>query len=280
MAKQKLSPKASAAKKARDIAMAKTPARKAKKAENQRIGQRSDSDLHHSGSGAPTRVSIKNNRGNFGKGTKKESPIFSKRSPVKQDGFKEIDAYNEVYSRVAPKIREDLGRKAEGALTTIEKKDEGMQLVFDAIKSGADKEEITKIVREHNRDLYGSVRSGEVVKHKGFANAKIGLKEAFSYIPEKEKEKPVEKESTDEESQYYYRGAMKPGTIEEAERRFGSAIAPLSDPARQAARDLFYQQSAIDSNPQEIIKDNVSYKPVLNPLLKKGFKMPGFGKRK
>tara|TARA_R100001594_G_scaffold57411_2_gene91345 strand:+ start:419 stop:655 length:237 start_codon:yes stop_codon:yes gene_type:complete len=70
--KQKLSPKAAAAKKRRDTEFAKTPARKAKKAENQRIGQRSDSDLHHSGSGAPTRVSIKNNRGNFGQGTKNE----------------------------------------------------------------------------------------------------------------------------------------------------------------------------------------------------------------
>ena len=70
--KQRLSPEASAAKKRRDIEFAKTPARKAKKAENQRIGQRSNSDLHHSGSGAPTRVSIKNNRGNFGRGTKKE----------------------------------------------------------------------------------------------------------------------------------------------------------------------------------------------------------------
>ena len=69
--KQKLSPKASAAKAARDLAMAKTPARKRKKAQNQRIGQRSDSDLHHTGSGVK-RVSIKNNRGNFGKGTKKE----------------------------------------------------------------------------------------------------------------------------------------------------------------------------------------------------------------
>ena len=69
---QKLSPKAKAAKKKRDLAFAKTFARKRKKAENQRIGQRSDSDLHHSGSGAPTRVSIKNNRGNFGNGTKKE----------------------------------------------------------------------------------------------------------------------------------------------------------------------------------------------------------------
>tara|TARA_R110001592_G_scaffold253371_1_gene516394 strand:- start:24 stop:260 length:237 start_codon:yes stop_codon:yes gene_type:complete len=70
--KQKLSPKAAAAKKLRDTTAAKTPARKRKKAENQRIGQRSDSDLHHSGSGAPTRISIKNNRGNFGRGTTKE----------------------------------------------------------------------------------------------------------------------------------------------------------------------------------------------------------------
>ena len=69
--KQKLSPKASAARKKRDIEYAKSPARKAKKAENQRIGQRSDSDLHHTGS-AVKRVSIKNNRGNYGNGTKNE----------------------------------------------------------------------------------------------------------------------------------------------------------------------------------------------------------------
>ena len=69
--KQKLSPKASAAKKKRDIEYAKSPARKRKKAQNQRIGQRSDSDLHHTGS-AVKRVSIKNNRGNFSKGTKNE----------------------------------------------------------------------------------------------------------------------------------------------------------------------------------------------------------------
>ena len=69
--KQKLSPSAAKKKAARDLAMAKTPARKAKKAENQRLGQRSDSDLHHTGSGVK-RVSIKNNRGNFGNGTKKE----------------------------------------------------------------------------------------------------------------------------------------------------------------------------------------------------------------
>ena len=69
--KQKLSPSAAKKKAARDLAMAKTPARKRKKAQNQRIGQRSDSDLHHTGSGIK-RVSIKNNRGNFGRGTKNE----------------------------------------------------------------------------------------------------------------------------------------------------------------------------------------------------------------
>ena len=60
--KQKLSPKASAAKKARDIAAAKTPARKAKKAENQRIGQSSEYDLHHKSDGSIVKMSTKNNR--------------------------------------------------------------------------------------------------------------------------------------------------------------------------------------------------------------------------
>jgi len=69
--KQKLSPEAAKKKAARDLAMAKTPARKRKKAQNQRIGQRSDSDLHHTGSGVK-RISIKNNRGFYGKGTKTE----------------------------------------------------------------------------------------------------------------------------------------------------------------------------------------------------------------
>ena len=69
--KQNLSPKASAAKKKRDVAKAKTPIRKRRKAENQRIGQRSDSDLHHTGS-TVKRTSIKNNRGNYGRGTKNE----------------------------------------------------------------------------------------------------------------------------------------------------------------------------------------------------------------
>jgi len=72
LTKQKLSRKAAAAKKARDISAAKSTKRKARKAQNQRIGQRSDSDLHHTKSGSVVRVSVKNNRGNFGKGTRNE----------------------------------------------------------------------------------------------------------------------------------------------------------------------------------------------------------------
>ena len=59
MAKQKLSPKAAAAKKKRDLAFAKTFARKRKKAENQRKRRAAIK-------------SVKDNRGNDGKGTKKE----------------------------------------------------------------------------------------------------------------------------------------------------------------------------------------------------------------
>ena len=60
--KQKLSPKAAADKKARDIKKAKEPDRKRKKAQNQRIGQRSDSDLHHTKNGYVVRTTISNNR--------------------------------------------------------------------------------------------------------------------------------------------------------------------------------------------------------------------------
>jgi hypothetical protein len=56
---QKLSPKASAAKKARDLAAAKTPLRKHRKAENQRAGQRSDSDLHHGSNGSKKSINKK-----------------------------------------------------------------------------------------------------------------------------------------------------------------------------------------------------------------------------
>ena len=69
--KQKLSPIAAKDKAARDLAMAKTPARRLKKKQNQDIGQNGTTDLHHTGSGI-RRVSIKNNRGNFGNGTKNE----------------------------------------------------------------------------------------------------------------------------------------------------------------------------------------------------------------
>ena len=70
--KQNLSPKAAAAKKRRDTAMAKTKRRTAMRAQAQRLGQRSDSDIHQvSGKvGATRRVSIAKNRGGFGKGTK------------------------------------------------------------------------------------------------------------------------------------------------------------------------------------------------------------------
>ena len=69
---QGLNPEALANKRASDLAAAKTPARKMKKAQNQREGQRSNSDIHHKSDGSIQRVSIKNNRGNFGNGTKNE----------------------------------------------------------------------------------------------------------------------------------------------------------------------------------------------------------------
>ena len=71
--KQKLSPKASAAKAARDLAMAKTPYRRAAKADSQMkhrnspISKGKDYD-HKSG----TFKSVKANRGNDGKGTRIE----------------------------------------------------------------------------------------------------------------------------------------------------------------------------------------------------------------
>ena len=59
---QGLSRDALAAKRARDLEEAKKGKRKYRKAENQRIGQRSDSDLHHTSSGTVRRVSIAYNR--------------------------------------------------------------------------------------------------------------------------------------------------------------------------------------------------------------------------
>ena len=72
MSRQKLSATARRAKAARDKAAAMTPLRRKRKAQNQRIGQRSDSDIHHTSDGSTRRVSIKSNRGNFGEGTKSE----------------------------------------------------------------------------------------------------------------------------------------------------------------------------------------------------------------
>ena len=59
---QGLSRDALAAKRARDLAAAKTKKRKDRKAENQRIGQKSGTDLHHTSSGTVKRVSIAYNR--------------------------------------------------------------------------------------------------------------------------------------------------------------------------------------------------------------------------
>jgi len=71
--KQKLSPEAAKAKAARDLAMAKTPYRRAAKADSQMkhrnspVNKNKDYD-HKSG----TFKSVKANRGNDGQGTKKE----------------------------------------------------------------------------------------------------------------------------------------------------------------------------------------------------------------
>ena len=77
MAKQKLSPKAAAAKKRRDLAFAKTFARKRKKAENQRkrrAAKKAGKNITGKDFDHKTRrfISVKANRGNRGRGTKKE----------------------------------------------------------------------------------------------------------------------------------------------------------------------------------------------------------------
>ena len=75
---QKLSIKASAAKKNRDLSVAKTPLRKKRKRENQKKRRNTSTfklkgkDVHHAKDGGLVLTSIKNNRGNFGNGTKNE----------------------------------------------------------------------------------------------------------------------------------------------------------------------------------------------------------------
>ena len=66
--KQKLSRTARAKRNVDNIAMAKTKDRKDKKAENQRIGQRSDSDIHHTKSGTVRRTLIAYNRASHSRG--------------------------------------------------------------------------------------------------------------------------------------------------------------------------------------------------------------------
>ena len=89
MAKQKLTPKARAAKEARDLRYANTPDREKKRAENQKIRRAAkkagDSlagkDVHHSGNGTSI-ISTHSNRGNFGKGTKREHPSAPRRHNI------------------------------------------------------------------------------------------------------------------------------------------------------------------------------------------------------
>jgi len=74
--KQKLSKEAALKKAARDLAYAKSPVRRRKKKENQILDRREGTigdglDRHHTGSSIK-KVSIKNNRGNYGRGTKNE----------------------------------------------------------------------------------------------------------------------------------------------------------------------------------------------------------------
>ena len=75
--KQKLSSAAKKKKAARDLAYAKTPARRRKKRENQKLDRAQGTvgdglDRHHTKSGAIRKTTVKNNRGNYGRGTKNE----------------------------------------------------------------------------------------------------------------------------------------------------------------------------------------------------------------
>ena len=87
--KQKLSPEAAAAKKKRDEAIAMTPERTKKKAQNQRLRRKlkkegvsvKGKDIHHSGS-ETSLVSSHANRGNFGRGTKREHASAPRRHNI------------------------------------------------------------------------------------------------------------------------------------------------------------------------------------------------------
>ena len=95
MGKQKLTAKGAARKKARDIAYAKGEPwngkptsqhkRKEKKAENQKIGQRSTSDIHHVNGevGNTRRVSKAKNRDTFANGDRKRKKKASTKKTKK-----------------------------------------------------------------------------------------------------------------------------------------------------------------------------------------------------
>ena len=68
---QGLNPEALANKRDRDLAAAKTPTRMAKKADNQKIGQSSNYDLHHKSDGSVVKMSTKNNRNVWKHGERK-----------------------------------------------------------------------------------------------------------------------------------------------------------------------------------------------------------------
>tara|TARA_R100001460_G_scaffold74705_1_gene115822 strand:+ start:318 stop:560 length:243 start_codon:yes stop_codon:yes gene_type:complete len=68
---QGLKPQALKDKRARDKAAAMTDKRKERKAENQRIGQSSNYDLHHKSDGSIVKMSTKNNRNVFKHGERK-----------------------------------------------------------------------------------------------------------------------------------------------------------------------------------------------------------------
>ena len=70
---QKLSPRAARAKHNRDVRYASYQYRIDRRSQNQGIGQSSDKDIHHASDGSVKKISIKDNRGFYGKGTKKES---------------------------------------------------------------------------------------------------------------------------------------------------------------------------------------------------------------
>ena len=189
---------------------------------------------------------------------KNPSPIMSKRSPARQevdppvdiaqDPWQDINRYKQLQERKVAEQREGLrGKKAEGTLI-IEKKMEGMNQVFDAIQSGANKEQVTQIVRDHNRSLYGKL--GDLIRTKvdKGANAKISLNEAFNYIPKFYEDNRIGTTTTTYLSDVGIVPKAAYGNIDQ-----GGGVQTYKEYAKE-----------IDET----------------PIQRKGFKMPGFGRKK